>query len=319
MKIKLPSSFIVLLINLAFCWFTIPACNKPNMPSGITPGGSTITNILENSTNATIFLSLMKRTGLDSILNMPGPFTVFVPVDNAFAASGITDSILNSYSDSAIKQLLLYHTIAAGYLSSNFPSGPNAKLVTANGDSVFVTANSTGVFVNGVTVAASDIIASNGAIDAMSQVLIPSKGSILQTIQADTSFSFLVAAIERASQGSFRIDSMLSSGGPYTLLAPVNNAFRNAGFATTDSINNAIPDTIANIVLYHIIPNRMFTSDINGSTTVTTSNDSTVLFTITSTTPQVLGKQNTYPANTTAVNVMAYNGVIFVIDQVLLP
>jgi len=319
MKLKFSSNIAGLLISSVILCFTIPGCNPTNISSGITPGSSTITSVLENATNTTVFVSLMKRTGLDSVFNSPGPFTVFVPVDNAFTGSGITDSILNSYSDSAVRQILLYHTIAAGLLSSRFPPGPNGKLVTANGDSVFVTVNSTGVFVNGIPVAAADIIASNGAIDAMPQVLIPATGSILQTIQADTSFSFLVAAITRASQGSLLIDSMLSTGGPYTLLAPGNNAFRNAGYATTDSINNANPDSIANIVLYHIIPNRMFTSDINGSTTVPTLNDSTVLFTVTSTTPQVLGKQNTYPANTIAVNIMAHNGVVFVIDQLLLP
>ncbi|HEX4850594.1 MAG TPA: fasciclin domain-containing protein, partial [Puia sp.] len=196
---------------------------------------------------------------------------------------------------------------------------PNAKLVTANGDSVFITVNTNGVFVNGIQTLANDVQASNGYIDAMSAPLFPPRGTILQTLQADTSFSYLVAALSRASLGTTDMNGMLSSGGPYTIFAPVNYAFRTAGFATVDQINNSNSDSLANILLYNILPGRTFTSDLSTGAVRTTLNDSTILFTSSGATRQIQGSMNTIPANVVAANIMARNGVMYIIDQVLLP
>src|SRR5215467_210976 len=101
MKIKLSLSVIALSL---FIWLTVtvtPGCNKSNN-SGINSQTSTISDILKVGTNATYFYYAMTRTGMDSVLNGTGPFTVFVPTDSAFQASGITISHLIGMTDSAL-------------------------------------------------------------------------------------------------------------------------------------------------------------------------------------------------------------------------
>lgn len=319
MKIKFSGHILFVIVVALALGIGIPACNKTsNSPGGVTPGTSTVTAVIKNASDATKFLGLLTRVHLDTVLSGTGPFTVFVPTDAAFAASGVTDAVLTALPDSTIKSLLLYHTLAGvGLFTANFPAGPNGKLITASGDSIFVTTNSTGVFVNGIPALNVDIVASNGLIDAMSGVLIPPKGNIVQTIQSDTAFSYLAAAIARASQGSTNISNTLSGGGPYTLLAPVNNGFRAAGFATTADINSANPDTLADMLLYHVVPSRIFTSDIINNQTRPTLTDSSIVFNVSGSSLLVLGKGNGTPINIIGANIMARNGVVFIIDQLL--
>jgi len=306
------------LLAFVFAGIVISSCHK-STPSSPSSGPNTITTVLQTANDATLFAASMAKCGLDTTFNGTGPFTVFVPTDNAFLTSGVSGTTLNNLSVDSLRKFLLYHTIAANLPSASLPAGPNAKLITASGDSVFVTTTASGVFVNGVPTLATDIMASNGVINAMSAPLFPPVGNIMQTIQIDTSFSYLVAAIVRASQGTHDLNTMLTSGGPYTLFAPVNYAFRSAGFATTDDIINASPDSIANIVMYNMLDGRTFTSDVTIGQTKTTLNDSTILFTASGSTKQVTGKGNDIPASVLATNVMARNGVIHVIDKVLLP
>ncbi|HTQ65321.1 MAG TPA: fasciclin domain-containing protein [Puia sp.] len=318
MKIKSVGRLITFALIIVLFGRLLNGCTTaPTMSPSNT--SNTITTILQSATDATVYFAAITRVHLDTVFGGNGPFTVYVPTDNGFAASGLTSSVIAGMSDSALRSLLLYQTVAAGLLSQNYPAGPNGKLVTANGDSIFVTTNSSGVFINGVPALNVDILASNGVINAMPAVLFPPKGNLLQLLQYDTSFNYLVAAFARASQGSINLDTLLSNWAPYTLFAPTNNAFRAAGFMTIDDIDSANVDTLSNILLYHIVPTRVFTSDIITGQTRTTLNDSTISFTALSGSIEIQGNKNTIPANSLTENGMAHNGVLYMIDQLLLP
>ena len=189
-----------------------------------------------------------------------------------------------------------------------------------NGDSVFVTNDVTGFFVNGVPVRQSDFLASNGMIQGLAAAcLLPPRGSIYETILLDTSFTLLSAAITRASQGTYNVQAMLSSNGPYTLLAPVDSAFVNAGYSSVAIINGTSPDALANILMYHMIVGRNFTSDILPNKLFATANTGNyVTFQSGATSLQVKGNSNSV-ANVLNANIMAQNGVGFVIDHLLTP
>ena len=136
--------------------------------------------------------------------------------------------------------------------------------------------------------------------------------------QADTSLSYLVAAVLRASQGSTNVAQVLSGNGPFTVFAPTNNAFRAAGFATIASIQMADPNTLASILTYHVIGARVFSSDLSNGEMAPTLNGENVTIGLMSG-ATVKGMKNTTPSNIIATNIVATNGVIHVIDQVLLP
>jgi uncharacterized surface protein with fasciclin (FAS1) repeats len=261
----------------------------------------------------------MSRTGLDTTLNGTGPFTVFVPTDTAFGTVGVTGASLANFPPDSLRRWLLYHTIAGTQLiTSSFPSGPNSKIIMANGDSIFVSNGQGGFFVNGIPVESADIIASNGVIQAITQQpLLPARGSLMELIQQDTSYSYLVAAVLRASQGTTDVQTLLSKAAPYSLLAPINSAFRTGGYNTVTDINNAVPDTLANLILYHIIPARLFTSDISGGQSFVTVAGPPITFTSTGSQRQVKGITNDINADLLKVNQMAHNGVLYTINQLL--
>jgi len=148
--------------------------------------------------------------------------------------------------------------------------------------------------------------------------LLPATGTIVQTAIANPNLSLLVAAVLRASQGTTNVAAVLSSAGPFTVFAPTNQAFINAGFADTSAINAADPNTLTSILTYHVIAGRIFSSDLVNGETPATVNGETVTILLTNG-PQVKGQSNSTPSNIIATDILTTNGVVHVIDQVLLP
>lgn len=304
------------LLFVAATGLTLTACKKDEIESD---PSKTITAQVTSGDDFSTLESAVIKAGLAATLDGPGPFTVFAPTNDAFAASGITAAVLSSLSVDQLKTILLYHTIPSKIPAANVPAGPNAKVVTASGDSVFVTSNSGGVFVNGIKVGTADIEASNGVIHTLPRVLMPASGNIVQVASADTTFTYLVAAVVRASSGTTNVAGVLSGSNILTVFAPTNNAFRNAGFATIDAINAADANTLASILTYHVVPGRVFSSDLTEGAQPTTANGGKVTIGLPSGGATVKGASNTNASNIVAANIMATNGVIHVIDQVLLP
>lgn len=315
MKPTINPSFLKQLFGILAISLLASSCKKSD-DSPAAPG--TITSQVSSGTNFTLLKSAVVKANLATTLDGAGPFTVFAPTDDAFAASGISSSVISSLSSDQLKTILLYHTVGSKILAANVPAGPNAKVTTAGGDSIFVTNNSNGVFINGIKVSQADITASNGVIHTMPKVLLPPAGNIVQVASADTSFSYLVAAVVRASTGSTNVAAALSGSAILTVFAPTNNAFRAAGFPTIASINSANPNTLASILTYHVIPGRIFSSDLVSGAQPTTVNGGNVTISLTGG-PSVKGSMNSTPSNIIGTNIMCKNGVIHVIDQVLLP
>lgn len=304
------------LLAMSILWlFTFSSCKKKN---DITPETGTITTIVSNSPDFTILKAAVIKAGLAATLDGKGPFTVFAPTNDAFKASGITLETINSLSPDALKGILLYHTLGAKVVSADVPAGPDAPVATVEGSNIFVTKNSMGVFVNGVSVIKADIMATNGVIHAISKVLMPPTGNIVETAQANPNFSYLVAAVVRASQGSTNVAQVLSGNGPFTVFAPTNDAFKAAGFATIADINNTDPNTLTSILTYHVISGRIFSSDLTNGAQPVTVNGGKVTIGLTNG-ATVKGNGNANPSKITATDIVTTNGVIHVIDQVLLP
>jgi uncharacterized surface protein with fasciclin (FAS1) repeats len=310
-------AFAIFLITAS----TLTACKKdeadePNMPS---PSSTTITSQVSASSSFTLLKAAVVKADLATTLDGAGPFTVFAPTDDAFIASGITSSVISSLPADKLKSILLYHVVASKILAAGVPAGPNAKVVSASGDSFFVTNNLNGVFVNGLKVTTADLLASNGVIHTLGKVLMPPSGNIVEVAAADTTFSYLVAAVLRASTGSTNVAAVLSGNSPLTVFAPTNNAFRAAGFANIAAINAVDPNTLTTILTYHVLAGRVFSSDLVNAAQAATVNGGKVIVSLSANSAAVKGNSNPSASNIAAANIMASNGVIHVIDQVLLP
>lgn len=314
MKNKFPLKSMPVAIALLAGAVLFASCEKDE--TNETP--NTITQIVSTNNNFSMLKTAVVKADLDETLASTGPFTVFAPNNDAFAASGITSSTISSLSADALEDILLYHTLEAKVMAKDVPAGPNAEVSTASGETVYMTKNSKGVFVNGWMVKQADIKATNGVIHSIERVLIPPTQTLVEMAQGNPNLTYLVAAVLRANEGNTKVVDVLSGDGPFTVFAPVNQAFIDAGFPTIASIQAADPNVLAGILTYHVLAGRAFSSDLSDGASLKTVNGGNIMVDLKNG-AKLKGKSNTSASNITAMNMLATNGVVHVIDGVLLP
>jgi len=245
--------------------------------------------------------------------------TLFAPTNDAFTAAGITDL---SAVASVVDAVLAYHVIDGTVLAADLPmtSGYAAEIPTLGGNFYLTNAGGS-VNINGTTqVVATDILGSNGVVHVINRTLIPPTQTINEIVAGFASanpaeFSLLAAALSRAGLADF-----FDGDGPFTVFAPTDQAFIDAGLDLS-AINSTDPAAVAAILTHHVVkPNvYVFSTDlVDGN--VTMLNDQNVTISVSALTVQdAVG--STPPAGlvTGLLNVHASNGVIHVIDKVLLP
>ncbi len=282
------------------------------------PAPQNITEIVVNTADFSLLKTAVVRAGLDGTLATTPNLTVFAPNNAAFTAAGLTEAVINSTPVATLQAILQYHVLGSKVSSTDVPAGPNAEVATLATTKVFATKNSSGVFINGVKVISADVSASNGVIHVIDRVLIPPAGNIVATAQANANLTYLVAAVLRADASGTSISGALSAAGPLTVFAPTNQAFIDAGFPTIASIQAADPNTLKNILLYHVIAARVFSSDLSEGAQPTTAQGGKVTIKLAGG-AKVRGLSNTGDSNIAITDILATNGVVHVIDKVLLP
>lgn len=281
------------------------------------PADNTITGAVVANANFSSLETAVVRANLATTLRGTGPFTVFAPDNAAFAAAGLTDAAINGTDPTALANILLYHTVGARIAAADVPAGPNAKVTTASGDSIFVTRNANGVFVNGIPVATADIAASNGIIHRIGTVLQPPVGTTVQTAIAvsggDNGLDSLVVAVTRAGIAGVLNDNIL------TVFAPTNRAFRELLTTLGAARISDIPvPTLTTVLTYHVVAGRAFSSDLRaGALTMFAGGNTSVAL---GAVPTITGTNNGGTASAIIrTNVVTRTGVVHVIDRVLRP
>ncbi|MBK6937547.1 MAG: fasciclin domain-containing protein [Chitinophagaceae bacterium] len=319
MKQKTNLSLSALLMAAGTLLF-LSSCKKDETP----PVSNTITDIVVAGANFTTLESAVLKANLQSTLSGSGPFTVFAPDDAAFTASGITATTLNTLTPAQVQSILLYHTIGAKIMAADVPAGPNAKVITASGDSVFVTKNANGVYINGIKVTTADVAADNGVIHSIGKVLMPATGNIVETAVA-AKLDSLVKAVTRATTGPGGDPTLAGTLGSakLTVFAPTNAAFTQLLSALSLTKIEDIPmPTLLAVLRYHVVGGRAFSSDLsNGGLPMLAGGNTTINLTNgTGGGPTITGNGNgSNKSNITATNIVCRNGVVHLIDRVLLP
>lgn len=316
MKTKLIKKLQISALFFMLCSGLFISCSKDD--DSPAKSRKSITEIVSDNSNYSLLKSAVVKANLTTTLSGTGPFTIFGPNNDAFNSSGITSNTIESLSMAQLKDILLYHTVGSKIMAADVPVGPNAAVSTVGGANIYVTRNNKGVFVNGWKVTEADIAASNGVIHSIEHVLMPPAGNIVEAAQGNNNLTYLVAAVLRASQGGTNVAQVLTTDGPFTVFAPTNQSFVDAGFPTIASIQAADPNTLASILTYHVISARAFSSDLSDGQSLTTLNGGTIKVGLGSN-ATVKGNGNTSPATINGVNIMATNGVMHIIDKVLLP
>lgn len=292
-------------------------CNKSS-PAGMNAETSTLTYSLSTASNTTIFYSAVVKAGLDSVFGSPSIFTLFLPNDQACAMSGFSQNVINGFTTDQAKQWVLYQTYAGNILTlQSFIGKTEEKLIMADGDSVFVTGDSNRTYVNGFLMLNTQLTASNGVMLGLQNVLLPPQQNLAQLVSTDTSLSFLNEALILATPVPDSLNILLSTGGPFTLLAPDNDAFRKLGYNSPTDLNTVNPDSLRTMILLSVIPQRLFSYDLPDSSTFLTAGDSTLIFHNNGLEASVQVVGSAFTSNIISANSMAINGVLFKIDELL--
>jgi len=280
----------------------------------VTP--STIVDVALADAQFSTLTSALTKAELVSALQGTGPFTVFAPNNAAFTKAGITS--LDGLSKDALTPILTSHVLNGKVLAADVKSGGVTTLNTNN--NIYLSVNSTGVYINGnIKVIATDVDVSNGVIHVIDNVIIPPTNSLVQIAATTEDFSELTSLVLAADPAVAAALTAASTTG-LTVFAPTNAAFTEF-YKTIPKATLLDPSNkqlLTDVLLYHVVSGRVFSTDLpNVTGQVATVNTEKISFDLTNG-AKVVGKSSGN-ANITAANVLATNGVIHVIDKVLLP
>ena len=250
-------------------------------------------------------VAALAHVDLVTTLEGTGPFTVFAPTDQAFTDAGIDLADFNTPEEKAtLSDILLYHVVSASVPSSAVTDGMLATMV--NGDKVKFGVSSGTVTVGTATVTTADVQASNGIIHVIDKVLMPPV-DIPATAQTTGIHNSLVAAVIQAD-----LLPTLQGTGPFTVFAPTDQAFTDAGIDLAALDNPTGKQTLSDILLYHVVSAEVQSSDVTECMSADAANGQPLSFTVGDT---VMVND----ANVTLTDVVTSNGLIHVIDKVLTP
>ena len=250
-------------------------------------------------------VAALAHVDLVTTLEGTGPFTVFAPTDQAFTDAGIDLADFNTPEEKAtLTDILLYHVVSASVPSSAVTDGMLATMV--NGDKVKFGVSSGTVTVGAATVTTADVQASNGIIHVIDKVLMPPV-DIPATAQTTGIHNSLVAAVIQAD-----LLPTLQGTGPFTVFAPTDQAFTDAGIDLAALDNPTGKQTLSDILLYHVVSAEVQSSDVTECMSADAANGQPLSFTVGDT---VMVND----ANVTLTDVVTSNGLIHVIDKVLTP
>lgn len=274
--------------------------------------------VAQTDSRFTILVEAVNAAGLAGTLSGPGPITVFAPTNEAFAALlaelGVSKDALLA-NKPLLTTVLSYHVLPSRVDKAAVPAG---KAITTAQGGIFKidAAGSSLVITDGrnrkSTITATDITAGNGVVHVVDKVLLPADKTIVQTAAALAPFSILVEAVQAAG-----LQGALSGTGPFTVFAPTNDAF--AALLGELGISKAalLADTalLTKVLTYHVIPSRVLKADVPVGTAVKTLQGDTLTVDATLAITDQRGRK----AAITGTDVLASNGVIHVIDKVILP
>lgn len=313
-------------VLLAFSLFSCSSDDN-DPPVAQNPAGTdnNIVEIAVEDGRFTTLVAALQAAELDDDLQGDGPFTVFAPTDDAFAALpvGTVDALLQPANKAALIDILTYHVFSGDVRAADAIALAGASVAMLNGVDMSIDEDNGSVVLNmggnrEATVIVTDIVASNGVIHVIDAVLDPEDGrqDIVETAAANGNFTTLVAALQAAE-----LDDDLSGAGPFTVFAPTDAAFDTLPAGTVDTLlqpaNKAL---LIDILTYHVFAGRVLAADaiaLDGSSaTMLNGGDMTIDVVGGSV---VLNLGGNRQATVTITDIVASNGVIHVIDTVLDP
>ncbi len=313
--------FPALLLTVLSSFVFVSCDNDDDEP---TPQVPNIVEFAQGDANFSLLVDAVVKADLATVLSGDGPFTLFAPNNTAFQAflnAAGTNTIENTPKE-VLVQVLTNHVISGELKAASLSTGYEMTLsgtsfgndITAN---IYINTDQ-GVTINGTSsVITPDVEVSNGVIHVIDAVIAPP--TVVTFATADPNFSSLVAALT-APGLSTNFVNVLSGNGPFTVFAPTNAAFQALLDSNPDwnTVTDIPTSTLEAVLLYHVASGNVRSTDLVDDMDVTTlSSDAKFQIDLDQNPPMIMAGQNT--ANIVVTDVQTQNGVIHVIDTVILP
>jgi transforming growth factor-beta-induced protein len=270
------------------------------------------TDIVDTAVAAGKFKTLAAALGaadLVEALKGEGPFTVFAPTDEAFAKlpPGTVESLLKPENKGKLTGILTYHVVPGKVMAKQVVGLKGAT--TLNGQRVDISVENGAVSIDGAKVVTADITCDNGVIHVIDSVILPADKNIPAVAASAGSFKTLLAAATAAG-----LVEALSGEGPLTVFAPTDEAFGKLPEGTVASLlKPENKQQLIDILKYHVVAGRVYSDDALAAVSANTLQGSPITVKVTDGVAKVNG------AKLLTTDLDASNGVIHVIDSVLLP
>lgn len=276
-----------------------------------------IVDVLSDYPEYSLLVEAVQAAGLVDTLKGRGPFTVFAPTNTAFVnLLGELETTKDAlFADKPLlTAVLTYHVLAARVPAADIPFG---RAITTVETGIFKIDNVGGPVITDernrtANITVTNLYASNGVIHGIDKVILPGDKDIVATAQSVPDFSVLVEAVIAAN-----LVTTLQGAGPFTVFAPTNAAFAAALSELDVSKDDLFANTelLTQILTYHVVPARVLKAEVPLNTNITTVEGTA--FQVNSSL-QIVDVANRLP-NIVTTDVLTSNGVIHVIDRVILP
>ncbi len=277
-----------------------------------TAQGKATKDIVTTAVEAGSFKTLaaaLQAAGLVETLQGKEPFSVFAPTDEAFQKlpGGTIETLLKPENKQRLIAVLTYHVVPGQVRAAEVVKLKAAT--TVNGQRVDIKVNGGKVYVDQASVVTTDILCSNGVIHVIDQVLLPSTDSIPETANKTGIFKTLLVTANATG-----LVDVLSGDKPLTMFAPTDDAFAKLPAGTVDNLlRPENKEKLAAILKFHVMPGRVFSNEVLSKTELKTVHGGNL------TAAMKNGAATINGAGLTATDIDASNGVIHVIESVILP
>ncbi len=266
-----------------------------------------LVQIAASDANFSTLVSLVQTAGLADTLATTSPLTVFAPTNAAFDALPRATVARITSNPQVLRDVLTYHVVPRRLTASHVVQ--RRWIQTLQGSSLRVRVNSGGVFLNGsAKVTRTDAMATNGVAHVVDHVLIPRRHrDVVGVLSTDPRFSTLVSLVQKAGLSEALASSTV------TVFAPTNDAFKKLPPATLAAVGND-PALLKRVLLYHVLNGKLSARKAAAlGHAVTLSGDSVSIR------RRSHGRVTVNGVHVIEPNVRAVNGVVHVINRVLVP
>lgn len=268
----------------------------------------TIMDVVSTSPVHTTLNTLIMAAELDGALSSAGPFSLFAPTDDAIAAlpAEVTTALLDDPTG-ALADVLLYHAVSGVIEADHLVDG--GRFSNLAGKNLITSITADGAFINGAKVSVADIFTNNGVVHVIDAVIVPpSPTTVLDVISNSPVHTTLTSLISAAE-----LDDDLASAGPFTVFAPTDDAIAALPSEVVESLLADPTGALANVLLFHVVSGVADSSNITDGLKVSSLLGQNLSFAASADGVTVNG------INISVVDLKTSNGVVHVIDAVLVP